>query len=311
MSKETTGLRWGAIALWLAAAAALLGLVLTSGNLRSLLAEAIVQVTPLSVLATLPGQAVAVLICAAALRALRPGVGYLGCLGSRLLRDSGGNLPFFLPGFAEALGARALVLSGGETRAAISASAIDRVAESAAQVPFVLLAAWLLWREWHVPVDWLPLVLAGAALVLLAAALWRKFGAQTALAARIVSEWRKFAEEARRQRSGLPMCLGLHFLAWLAGGVQIWMAAWALGYDLTLFEAIAVESAAYAGRAIFFFIPAGLVSQEAGLLAAGLIFGLTAPQALALGLVLRLRDMLMAGALLVWPLLEWRRRGLG
>ena len=301
-------MRWGTIALWLAAAATLLGLVLASDNLRSLLAEAIVQVTPLSVLATLPGQAAAVLICAAALRALRPGVGYLGCLGSRLLRDGGGNLPIFLPGFGEALGARALVLAGGQTRAAISASAIDRVAESAAQVPFILLAAWLLWREWHVPLGWLPLVVAGAALVLLAALLWRKFGAGTPLAARIVSEWRKFAEEARRQRSGLPMCLGLHFLAWLAGGVQIWMAARALGYDLTLFEAIALESAAYAGRAIFFFIPAGLVSQEAGLLAAGLVLGLTAPQSLALGLVLRLRDLLMAAALLIWPLLEWRRR---
>jgi hypothetical protein len=31
-------------------------------------------------------------------------------------------------------------------------------------------------------------------------------------------------------------------------------------------------------------------------------------QALALGLVLRLRDALMALALVIWPLLEWRRR---
>ena len=86
------------------------------------------------------------------------------------------------------------------------------------------------------------------------------------------------------------------------------MAASALGLQLTLYEAIAVESSAYAGRAMFFFVPAGLVTQEAGLVAAGLLFGLTAPQALALGLVLRLRDALMALALLGWPLLEWRRR---
>lgn len=308
MSADKTGVRWGRVALWAAAAAALIGLILASANLRSVLAEAIVEVTPLSVLATLPGQALAVLLCAGALWALRPGVGYLGCLGSRLMRDGGGNLPIFLPGFGEALGARALVLAGGQTRAAISASAIDRVAESAAQVPFIALAAWLLWREWQVTLDWLPVAFAIAVLLLAVWLLWRRFGASSKLGLRIASEWRKFVEEARQQRRGLPLCLGLHFLAWLAGGVQIWMAAGALGYDLTLFDAIAVESAAYAGRAIFFFIPAGLVSQEAGLLAAGLVLGLSAPQALALGLVLRLRDLLMAAALLIWPLLEWRRR---
>ena len=309
MSVPDKGWRWGKVALGLAALAALLGLVLASANLRDLLAAAAEQVTPLSVLATLPGQAGAALICAAALRALRPGVGFWPCLGSRLLRDGGGNLPIFLPGFAEALGARALVLAGGETRAAISASALDKMAETVAQVPFIMLAAWLLWREWQVPLDWLLMALAGVFLLLLGWAFWRRIGAGSRLAGRLAQEWQKLEIEARKQRTGLPISFGLHVIAWLAGGVQIWMAASALGYDLNLFEAIAVESAAYAGRAVFFFIPAGLVSQEAGLMAAGLIFGLTAPQALALGLVLRLRDMLMAGALLVWPLLEWRRRG--
>ena len=132
--------------------------------------------------------------------------------------------------------------------------------------------------------------------------------ARTTLALRLAEELRRFADQARYQRTGLPLSLVLHAFAWLSGGVQIWMAAHALGYDLNLFESIAVESAAYAGRAVFFFIPAGLVTQEAGLLAAGLVFGLLPAEALALGLVLRLRDALMALALLIWPLLEWRRR---
>lgn len=304
--------RWRGAALGLLAAVALLGLVLASANMRELLLEAMAQVTLLSVLATLPGQAAAMLICAAALRALRPGVGYLACLASRVLRDASGNLPVSPPGFSSVIGARSLVLSGGETRAAISASLLDKLAETVSQFPFIALAVAVLWREWPEAME-LPPGSAAIALgivmaLLLGAALWRRFGGRSRLEVRLAAEGHKLVAVARLQGSGLPLSLALHGAAWLMGGVQIWMAAWALGYDLSLFEAIAVESAAYAGRALFFFIPAGLVSQEAGLLAAGLVFGLTAPQALALGLVLRLRDMLMASGLLLWPLLEWRRR---
>lgn len=295
---------------------ALISLVLTSANLRELLIAAMAQVTLGSVLATLPGQAGSMLLCAGALWALRPGVGYLACLGSRVLRDASGNLPVSVPGFSAAIGARALVLAGGETRAAISASALDKVAETVAQFPFIALAVWVMWHKWPplltVPVG-LPqhsglIAIAGAGGLLLGAMLWQKFGARSGLANRLLAEWHRLLAEARQQRGGMPMSLLLHALAWLAGGVQIWMAALALGYDLTLYEAIAVESSAYAGRAMFFFIPAGLVTQEAGLVAAGLLFGLTAPHALALGLVLRLRDALMALGLVAWPFLEWRRR---
>ena len=44
------------------------------------------------------------------------------------------------------------------------------------------------------------------------------------------------------------------------------------------------------------------------LVAAGLLFGLSPAEALALGFVLRLRDLLMAAGLLLWPWLEWRKR---
>lgn len=304
---------WGRAALWALAVLTLAGLLLASANLRVVLLDAARLVTPRSVLATLPGQAAAALLCAGALWALRPGVGFFSCLVSRLLRDASGNLPVSLPGSSTVIGARALVLAGSETRAAISASALDKIAETVAQFPFILLAAFVLWREVRGMIDfpeWTVLAaLAGIALVLAVAALvWRLFGKDTRLAARLRDEWRMLAAEARHQRSGLPLCLLLHFIAWLAGGVQIWMAASALGFELTLFEAIAVESAAYAGRALFFFIPAGLVSQEAGLVAAGLVFGLSPAEALALGLVLRLRDLLMAGGLLLWPWLEWRKK---
>ena len=299
--------------LWLLVAAVLLGLFLSSGELRHLLADALSRVTPLAVLATLPGQIAATLLCAAALHALRPGVSYRASLAARLLRDAGDNLLFFLPGLGEVIGARALVLAGGKARAAVSASALDKFAETAAQVPYILLAGWLLWRGREAPIS-LPGVSTAAAIAGVAAGLallwagWRRFGARSRLSIRLREEWQKLAAEAHQQKSGLPGSILLHFLAWMLGGLQIWMAAQALGFELTLFEAVALESAAYAGRAIFFFIPAGLVTQEAGLIAAGLVFGLNPAQSLTLGLVLRLRDVVTGAALVLWPLMEWRSR---
>jgi hypothetical protein len=312
LSKAVKGSGWLRAALWLLACLVLLGLILASAQLRDLLVEAANRVTALSVVATMPAQAAATLLCAAALWVLRPGVGYFGCLGSRLLRDASGNLPVAFPGFSSGMGARALVLAGGQTRAAIAASALDKVAEIVAQIPYICLAVFVLWYELHLPelpVGMILPILTGVVVAGLGtAALWLRFGAGSQLATRLAGEARNLAAEAGRQRAGLPAFLVLHFLAWLSGGVQIWMAAQALGYDLGLYEAIAIESAAYAGRALFFFVPAGLVAQEASLVAAGLVFGLAAPQSLALGLVLRLRDAVLALPLLLWPLFEYRGR---
>ena len=80
-----------------------------------------------------------------------------------------------------------------------------------------------------------------------------------------------------------------------------------LGLPLGPFAAVAIDSVAYAARGIVFFVPAGVVLQEAGLVGAGLVFGLAPAQALALGLVLRLRDVVLGASLLAWPVLEWRR----
>jgi len=98
-----------------------------------------------------------------------------------------------------------------------------------------------------------------------------------------------------------------HFFGWALGGVQLWLAARVLGIPLGPFAALAIDSVAYAARGIVFFIPAGVVLQEAGLVGAGLVFGLAPAQALALGLVLRLRDVVLGASLLAWPVLEWRR----
>lgn len=127
---------------------ALLAAGMASGGLRALIDEVADKIGPLAVAATLPAQIAAILLCSAALWVLRPGVGFWGCLNSRLLRDAGDNLLVFLPGLGEVIGARALVLSGGRTRAAVTASALDKFAETAAQVPYIVLAAFIPQQSW-------------------------------------------------------------------------------------------------------------------------------------------------------------------
>jgi hypothetical protein len=287
--------------------------------LRDMLGEAWGRVSLAAVLATVPAQAVSTLMCAGALAALRPGVSYLACLGSRLLRDAGGNLLVFMPGLGEAIGARALVLAGGRTRAAISASALDTFAEVIGQLPFIALAIGVLPRFWdkaELPVfpgnAW---ALAGmAAGIVLAAGAgvylwWRLGGRHSRLARRLREEGTLMRHELARQRGGMPASILLHFIAWFAGGVQLWMAAAAMGLELGFWPALAIDAVAYAARGILFFVPAGLVLQEAGLVGAGLAFGVPAADALALGLVLRLRDVVFGAALVIWPVMEFRLRG--
>ncbi|MEO5586382.1 MAG: lysylphosphatidylglycerol synthase domain-containing protein [Novosphingobium sp.] len=310
---------WRATAITLAVILGVLAAGMASGGLRQLIDEAADKLSVLAVAATLPAQIVAILLCSGALWVLRPGVGFWGCLNSRLLRDAGDNLLVFLPGLGEVIGARALVLSGGRTRAAVTASALDKFAETVAQIPYIILAAVILLRGWRD--DWttalagsLPgslavAVIAGGVLALGLALSWL-LRARDGYAGRFAAWIRRHAvlllAEMKTQKAGLPASLGLHFVAWVMGGVQIWMAAHALGFEITLYEGIALESAAYAGRAILFFIPAGLVTQEAGLVAAGLIFGLAPAEALAIGLVLRLRDVVLGVPLLAWPIHEYR-----
>lgn len=306
---------WRTTAITLAVVLGVLAAGMASGGLRQLIDEAADKISVLAVAATLPAQIVAILLCAGALRVLRPGVGFWGCLNSRLLRDAGDNLLVFLPGLGEVIGARALVLSGGRTRAAVTASALDKFAETLAQIPYIIFAGVILLRGWRE--DWTDALPGGATIALVAGAIaailiamWLVLRSRDGFAGRFAAWIRGHASlllaEMETQKAGMPASLALHFIAWIMGGVQIWMAAQALGFDIGLYEAIALESAAYAGRAILFFVPAGLVTQEAGLVAAGLIFGLAPAEALALGLVLRLRDVVLGAPLLAWPLHEYR-----
>jgi len=281
-------------------------------GLREQFAQSARIISPMAVLVTLPGQVLAFLLCAAALSALRPGVSFRSSLASRVLRDAGGNLLVFFPGLGEAIGARALVLSGGTTRAAITASTLDVIAEGIAQIPYALLAVVVLPQLLHpasfrfVSPPIVAVVVALLGIAMLIGWIAVRSAGPSRLIERIRTEWTKLRADWTTRRRGMVIAIILHFIAWAIGGLQLWAAAQVLGIPLDLFPAIVIESAAYAARAIIFFIPAGLAVQEGALIFACAAFGIGTVPALALALVLRLRDVICGLPLLYWPMLEYR-----
>jgi hypothetical protein len=315
--------RLGAILVPAALLLALLGAVGANSGLRHMLVEAVHTMDPRAVLAVLPVQMIAILLCTAAQQALKVGIPFGSSLIARLTRDAAHNLLIFPPGLGDAVGARMVVLLGARGRAAVALRALDLAAEVIAEIPYMALAGWVIWRWWHQGGDLGPAPAGGmgygwAALALPVLAyttwrLWRRSAhharwLQTRTGRRLRVETHLMRRELARQTTGMPLAIFCHFLGWGLSGVQVWIAAQIFGLHLSLFGALAIESAATSARVILFFIPGGLVMQEAGAVLAGAAMGIAAPQALALSLVLRLRDVCFGLALLFWPLLEYRHR---
>ena len=285
--------------------------------LRALLVAAWGRIDPLAVLVVLPVQLLAIVVCTMAQQALRPGISFAASFVARLVRDAAHNLLIFPPGMGEVVGARALVLLGGGARMAAALRVLDLAAEVLAEVPYMALAGWVLWRWWaggasgaalpvmHTPGALWPAMIALA--VGLALLVWRQLRT-TRLGRRLRAEAHLLGRELKRQRVGFPAAFALHVVGWGLSGVQVWLAARVMGVPLSLWQALAIESAATSARVILFFVPGGLGMQEAGAVLAGLALGVPAPAALAFSLVLRLRDVLFGVALAGWPLLEWRAR---
>lgn len=101
--------------------------------------------------------------------------------------------------------------------------------------------------------------------------------------------------------------LGLHGLAWVMGGVQVFLLARAIGAPLTVLQGLSLEGLVFALRAAFFFVPAGAGVQEIGLAAIGAGYGLAPADTAALALLLRLRDLVaLTPMLIAWGVLEGR-----
>jgi putative membrane protein len=110
-----------------------------------------------------------------------------------------------------------------------------------------------------------------------------------------------------RHRGALTAGIGLHYLAWALGSIETWAVLGAIGVPVSPAAAAIVESLGMAGRSAGFAIPAALGAQEGGFILAGAAVGVTAPAALTLSLVKRMREILVGSiGLLLWRLAAGR-----
>jgi len=102
--------------------------------------------------------------------------------------------------------------------------------------------------------------------------------------------------------------VALHTLSWSLGGAEVWIILHAIGQPVGAGAAFAIEGVGMAGRSMGFALPAGLAAQEAGFVLGAGLFGIAAQDAIALSMLKRVRELVMAvGGLGVWQIALWRR----
>lgn len=99
----------------------------------------------------------------------------------------------------------------------------------------------------------------------------------------------------------------LFFLGWAAGGLEMLIGAYVLGFPLSISEALAFEALIVSVNMATFLIPANVGTQEGGYAYLAPILGVSAPHALALAVLRRCRDVLwIIAGLLYLTLTEGR-----
>ena len=106
----------------------------------------------------------------------------------------------------------------------------------------------------------------------------------------------------------LAVSSATHLVSWLLGVLETGAGLWALGLHPSWREALVVESLGQVVRALGFAIPGALGVQEGGYVLSCSLFGVAPPQALALSLIRRVREIALgAPGLMLWQWSEVRR----
>jgi putative membrane protein len=241
---------------------------------------------------------------------------------ARLVRDSGAEiLPLSqLGGFV--MGARAATLSGVSSVVAAASTVVDVTLELFAQLAFTALGLGLLIvakpdTSLAVPVaTGLGIMLVAAIAFVIAQR--RGLSIVDRLAGHLLDGWIKSRQTLRIIQGeisaiyGRPgriwLCATLHFLCWLASGLEAWLAVRLMGVSVDVDAMLTIESLLYAIRSVAFAVPNAVGVQEGAYLVIGGLFGLAPETVLALSLLKRARDLMLgAPALLAWQIVEARR----
>ena len=99
-----------------------------------------------------------------------------------------------------------------------------------------------------------------------------------------------------------------HFLSWSLGGAEVWVILHAIGDPVGAGAAFAIEGVGMAARSMGFALPSGLAAQEAGFVLGAGMFGIAAPDAVALSMLKRVRELIVSVAgVAAWQAALWRR----
>lgn len=265
----------------------------------------------------------ATVLCGAGWRVFARNSSLLACTAARSIRDGTSSVLAIVPGLGEIAGVRALALFGIPGRVAAATAIVDLGAELLSQCVFTALGIvallvvlgdaevgrWLAFLVGAVvPAFGLSLLIGtrtGRALV--ARLLARLAGFGGPLAAGFGSEVAHDVASAAADGKRVAASTLIHLAAWFLGAAQIWAAAEALDHPLSPAASLALASLVHAARGIFFVVPWGAGIQEAGFVVAGALLGMDEPAALALSLVMRVRDLVLGlPSLLVWGIAETR-----
>ena len=111
----------------------------------------------------------------------------------------------------------------------------------------------------------------------------------------------------RDQRGRFGLSLLFHFLGWVAGSVEVWVALAFLGQPVEFATAVIIEAFVSAIRSATFLVPASVGAQEGGFVGIFVAFGLGAGTGLTFGLIRRMREAAWT-ALGYAFLVAWRGR---
>ena len=242
---------------------------------------------------------------------------------SRQLRDSSSDvLPITQLG-GVVLAARALVLAGMDAPLASAAVIADLTTETFAQGLYVLTGVLASLSLLYKSTALSPYVgaMLGGALFLSAGAMGfavaQIFGSRMVegISARLfgakLTQTRDFHTAIRRiyaDRARVALSMLLQFIGWIGSGLWLWVVLMTIGFDHVFWTAIAIQALVEGLRSALVFVPASLGVQEAGYAALAPVFGLPPEIGLAVSLIRRARDIVVAvPVLLVWQLVETRR----
>ena len=244
-------------------------------------------------------------------------------VAARQLRDSSADvLPITQLG-GVALAARTLVLAGMGVAEASASVISDLTAETFAQGLYVLMGVLTSLSLLSTSTMLSPYVgaMLGGALFLSAGSIgfalfqiggsrWAaKVGERLFPAALIHARaFHELVGAIYRRHGRLAQSILLQLAGWIASGLWLWVVLKVMDLSTGLWTAIAIQALVEGLRSATVFIPASVGIQEAGYAALAPVFGLTPEIGLAVSLLRRARDIVVAvPVLLIWQLIEGRR----